>query len=355
MLNSSRLLPTIIRSVGSHLCRGGVALALVLPPSIAVAGPAKGPAPAKTDGPAKGDAAKGDASSKGDAAAAAPEVLPLQVSGKLSKDSRQALTQRLQSAAAGVTMAGGPHRLRLSVKLSGKRTYALTLTVLGPGDATAVELSETCDDCSLDQVGERVQGLVQQAAAKVAPEPAAPEAGSLAVRSTPLGARVRVDGTEHGLTPQAIELPAGEHTVVLDKPGFAEHQQTVTVEAGAELPLDVTLTAQGSAAPEGKTKAGRGLKIGGLVLLSLGVAGVGAGVAMILIDEQNVAGCSGADVDFRGQCRERYDTLLGGILGTAAGGLGIAGGLAMMIQGHRVAVRARAGKQQASLGVTVRF
>lgn len=348
MVNSSRLLPTIIRSVGSHLCRGGVALALALPPSIAVAGPAKGPAPAKTDGPAKGDA------SKGEAAAAAPEVLPLQVSGKLSKDSRRALTQRLQSAAAGVTMAGGPHRLRLSVTLSGKRTYALTLTVLGPGDATAVELSETCDDCSLDQVGERVQGLVQQAAAKVAPEPAAPEAGSLAVRSTPLGARVRVDGTEHGLTPQVIELPAGEHTVVLDKPGFAEHQQTVTVEAGAELPLDVTLTAQGSA-PEGKTKAGRGLKIGGLVLLGLGVAGVGAGVAMILIDEQNVAGCSGADVDFRGQCRERYDTLLGGILGTAAGGLGIAGGLAMMIQGHRVAVRARAGKQQASLGVTVRF
>jgi hypothetical protein len=42
-------------------------------------------------------------------------------------------------------------------------------------------------------------------------------------------------------------------------------------------------------------------------------------------------------------------------VGTAAGAAGIAGGLAMLIKGRQISVRAGAGKQQASLSVTMRF
>lgn len=296
-------------------------------------------------------------------------LLPLSVEGSLSKDSRRTLAKRLETAAAAAKVSGGPYRVRLTVRVSKKKDYALTLTVLGAGDATVAAPTDECKGCSLDQVGAKIDALVQQAAGSLAPqEPPPATTGSVSVRSEPLGARVLVDGTERGVTPLELELPPGEHTIALDKPGFAAQEQKLTVEAGAAQELSPTLVAQPAADGKGKRKAkaaksgpadpkaGKGLKIGGGVMLGLGLAGVAAGVAMILVDEDPMPlECSGADVDFRGVCRYRYDTLLGGIVGTAAGGLGVAGGLAMMIQGHRISVRARASKQEASLGVIVRF
>ncbi|MCX4241454.1 PEGA domain-containing protein [Paraliomyxa miuraensis] len=418
---------TLIRSLGRGLVPTVVSLALVLPSSVTAAPPkTEGAAPAaapsdapeskskkskskkskksksKKSAPAKPEgAAEGDGTSKAEpadaakAADAAPEgksagnepsaagaktseseagtpleALPLELSGKLSKDARKGLKKRFGSAVSGVKVGVGGHKARMSVELTGKRSYALSLAVLGSDDAVALELQEACEGCSLDQVGERMQGLLQQAAAKL-DEPKAPAPGRVAVRSTPEGATVRVDGAEQGVTPQVIELPAGEHTIAIEKAGFAAFEQKVVVEEGAELPVEATLAAAPLATPEPQGKKGkkakakepvpdgpdpgRGLKIGGWVVLGAGLAGVAAGVAMILIDEKGVAGCSGEDVDFRGECRDRYDTLLGGIIGTAAGGLGVAGGLALLIHGQRVTVRARGGNKQASISLSVRF
>lgn len=364
------MLASIPRSLGRRL--RGVAVPLVLActlPLAAAAAPASKTAPSPAPAPASKTAPAAVPDPPPAAAAGLTVLLPLKVDGSMSKESRRTLADRLQAAAAVAKVSGGPYRARLAVRVSKKRDHALTLTVLDAGDATVAEASDTCNACSVDQVAARIDGLVQQATASLAPkEPPPPAVVAVSVSSEPLGARVRIDGVEHGVTPQTIELPEGEHTVVVDKPGFLEHSQTITVAAGGAPPLAVKLVA---APPAGKSKrakkpkgqagtptpgAGRGLKIGGLVVLGLGVAGAAAGVAMILIDEDPMPQrCSGADVDFRGVCRYRYDTLMGGIIGAAAGAIGIGGGLAMIIKGHQISVRGRASKQGASLGIVLRF
>lgn len=374
MVRCARLLASIPRSLGRRL--RGVAVPLVLActlPFAAGAAPASKTAPSPAPAPASKTAPATVPEAPPAGAAGLTVLLPLKVDGSMSKDSRRALAERLQAAVAAAKVSGGPYRARLAVRVSKKRDHALTLTVLGAGDATVAEASDTCKACSVDQVGARIDALVQQATASLAPkEPPPPTLAAVAVSSEPLGARVRIDGAEHGVTPQTIELAGGEHTVVVDKPGFLEHSQTITVEAGVEQQLAVKLIAaplagkskrskkaKGEAAPArpgGGPGAGRGLKIGGAVMLGLGVAGAAAGVAMILIDEDPMPQrCEGADVDFRGVCRYRYDTLMGGIIGTAAGAIGIGGGLAMIIKGHQISVRGRASKQGASLGIVMRF
>jgi hypothetical protein len=365
------LLRSIHRSSGRRT--GGavtLALALSLLPlgSVATAAPAPSstPAPVPPPPPPSSPEPAPVASTEPASSQRLEAELPIRVSGSLSKEARRTLADRLQAATAAAE-AAGPYRVRLALAVpKKKKDYALTLTVLGADEATLAELTDTCRACSIADVGARIDALVQQADATLAAQQPAPPAGpvAVAVSSEPLGARVRVDGTEQGFTPHTLALSPGEHTIALDKPGFVVHEQTITVEPGVELQLAIPLTAQPAAAADDKgkrrgsadPKAGRGLKIGGAVLLSLGVAGVATGVAMILIDEDPMPQrCSGTDVDFRGVCRYRYDTLLGGIVGVAAGGVGVAGGLAMLIKGHQIAVRGRADKQQASLSVTVRF
>lgn len=374
---------SIHRSSGRRIGSGAVtlALALCLPlGAVATAAPAGKTAPPAAPAPAAKPAPAATAVPEPPPAAApgptaAPGLtaeLPIAVSGSLSKDSRRMLADRLQAATAAAKVSGS-YRVRLALQVpKKKKDYALTLTVVDAGEAKVAELTDSCKACSIADVGARIDALVKQAEAAIGakePSPAVPVAVS--VSSEPQGARVRVDGTEHGLTPQTIELPPGEHTVAVDKPGFVAQAQTITVEAGVPQQLAMKLAAQPPAAggkkgKKGKRskaatgpadpKAGRGLQIGGAVLLSLGVAGVATGVAMILIDEDPMPQrCEGADVDFRGVCRYRYDTLLGGIVGTAAGAVGVGGGLAMLIKGRQISVRGRAGKDQATLSVTIRF
>jgi len=322
------LLPQSIRSVGRHLLRSGVAVAVALPlslPSVALAAPAR--------------------------AVAAPHVEVGAVGVELEAPPQKATAEATPAAEAA---APGKGSKKGQDAAEGEGGEAATDDAAAAGQAPA-------GDAGAEGDATAEEGSEASPAAADVPDPPAATTGSVSVGSTPAGARIRVDGTEHGLTPQVIELPPGEHTIVVDKPGFAEHRQTVVVEAGAEQPLALTLAAL-STGKEGKggkgsdgPDPGRGLKIGGAVVLGLSLAGVAAGVAMILIDEEAVAGCSGADLDFRGQCRERYDTLLGGIIGTAGAGLGVAGGLAMLIQGHRITVKARGGGKQASVGLSVRF
>ncbi|MCH9680119.1 MAG: PEGA domain-containing protein [Deltaproteobacteria bacterium] len=331
------------------------------------------PTPAMAMGPAKAPAAK--ASAKGDApgpkqastpAAPTPEpspskpaiepILPLKVRGKLAKSSRRTLAGRFEKATAAASVEPGLYRARLAVRRTGKRDYAVTVTVIDADDKTAAEASDDCKGCDLAKVGDTIDGLVGKAASTLAPAPATGP-GSVKVTTVPLGAVVKVDGTDRGITPQTIELPPGSHAVVITKPGFAEHTATIEIEPEGEQAIDVQLTAlSGAAASSSGPKAGRAWTISGAVILGLGVAGVATGVALILVDEEPTPfKCSDDQIDFRGVCRHRYDTLLGGALGVAAGGIAIGGGIALMVQGRRVTVRARANGEQASFRVGMQF
>ena len=62
------------------------------------------------------------------------------------------------------------------------------------------------------------------------PAPAAPIVGSLLVRSTPLGARVLVDGREYGRTPLTVgNLSRGAHNVRVVRDGYEPDDRQVTV------------------------------------------------------------------------------------------------------------------------------
>jgi Protein kinase domain/PEGA domain len=73
--------------------------------------------------------------------------------------------------------------------------------------------------------------------------PLASKDGRLAVNSTPAGASVSVDGSDLGVTPlSAHTFPAGEHDVVVDKPGYVPVKKTEQLRPRATETLNTTLT-----------------------------------------------------------------------------------------------------------------
>jgi len=63
--------------------------------------------------------------------------------------------------------------------------------------------------------------------------PETPSAGSLLVQSDPAGARVSVDGVDHGVAPVSVaDLAPGDHEVVLQAEGGPAVKQRVVIQAG---------------------------------------------------------------------------------------------------------------------------
>ena len=72
--------------------------------------------------------------------------------------------------------------------------------------------------------------------------------GTIAVRSSPGGARVYIDGTYYGMTPVQVgsplsqAVPAGTHRVSVEKDGYATYSTTITVISGQSTDVQATLT-----------------------------------------------------------------------------------------------------------------
>lgn len=67
--------------------------------------------------------------------------------------------------------------------------------------------------------------------------------GVLAVRSTPPGAQLRLDGMIVGATPfRALSMRAGAHVVVAEKPGYASASRSIVVPAAGELDVHLALS-----------------------------------------------------------------------------------------------------------------
>lgn len=67
------------------------------------------------------------------------------------------------------------------------------------------------------------------------------ELSSIVVTSTPPGADIKIDGKFVGSTPSTVRLSAGEHTVILEKSGFALWQRTLSVSNNGNVTVDATL------------------------------------------------------------------------------------------------------------------
>ena len=84
--------------------------------------------------------------------------------------------------------------------------------------------------------------LGRPAAAAAAPV-AASTPGILVIESRPAGARVLIDGREHGRTPVTVPaLPPGDYAVAISLAGYQPITTTTRVEPGARARVAVSLT-----------------------------------------------------------------------------------------------------------------
>jgi hypothetical protein len=64
---------------------------------------------------------------------------------------------------------------------------------------------------------------------------------TVAVKSSPEGAEITIDGKFMGTTPSTLNLSPGAHTVKIEKSGHQEWTRTVTLSAGGNITVDATL------------------------------------------------------------------------------------------------------------------
>jgi hypothetical protein len=124
---------------------------------------------------------------------------------------------------------------------------------------TAEDLKQARDDCR-GETGKAPNqseptsapiksGTPFDAIAQEKPVPAAPlqqaaesNMTKIAVESSPAGADIEVDGGFVGNTPSEIELPAGEHTVIISKKGYNSWERKLKASGGS-VKLNVELEA----------------------------------------------------------------------------------------------------------------
>jgi hypothetical protein len=135
-------------------------------------------------------------------------------------------TMDLKSAPDGARVSvNGADRGRTPLRLGGLApgTYAVTFSLPGYRDTTA----------QVTVAG----GAVSEVTATLGPA-----AGSIFLNSTPAGARVLLDGTAAGFTPVVLEnVTAGNHTVALEKDGYAPVTRQVSPAAGLRVQVDAIL------------------------------------------------------------------------------------------------------------------
>ena len=71
-----------------------------------------------------------------------------------------------------------------------------------------------------------------------------PIIGTINVSSTPIAADLYVDGKLVDQTPAMVDLLIGNHKITLRKQGYADHEQTITVEEGKVTDVTATLSEQ---------------------------------------------------------------------------------------------------------------
>jgi hypothetical protein len=212
------------------------------------------------------------------------------------------------------------HAARLVVAARG-RDYTVRVTLVGV-DGRESQAEVDCPICGFDEVAELAGQQAITLAGKIVKQRAP---AFLSVTSEPSGALVTVDGAPFGRTPVHEELPAGEHVVKVELDGYVVRQREVVATAGVDEHVDIALE------PIGRSKPRRGLVAAGGGLIGIGIASLGAGIALLVIHHDEPSGrCGDENIDVNGVCRWRYDTLAGGLVATTIGVAGVVAGAALI-------------------------
>lgn len=117
--------------------------------------------------------------------------------------------------------------------------------------SVASEQASDCERCTRDQASARLGELVAQALMLGQSRPT----GILEVTSIPPGGEVLLAGLRLGQTPLRHPAFAGEHAIVVQRPGFLPYQNEVVVEPGRGAALDALLhESSAEAAPPSREK-----------------------------------------------------------------------------------------------------
>jgi len=187
-----------------------------------------------------------------------------------------------------------------SVKKSGRRAYLVTLKLLD-AEKGKVEAYIAEQLRSEQASGPALRGPAQKWFADLTGRGAV---GALRVSSDVVGASIILDGLPIGVTtdaPITLEsIPAGNHDVVLSKPGYAPFRRRVTVQSGETASVEVNLSptnGENSALgprnpPQGEPSAdsssgNAGLKIAAWSTAALGAASLALG-AKYSLDVQSL-------------------------------------------------------------------
>jgi len=129
--------------------------------------------------------------------------------------------------------------------LADKVQFQATANVLTlSGSLTFAEHRDLLEHLHTVPSGVRVIDDIEYTDAENAPSAPA-SVGWVWVRSTPLGARILIDGVETGLrTPARVELQEGEHQVSLARRGFARTNRAVIVHPGQTMQFTELLAAE---------------------------------------------------------------------------------------------------------------
>jgi len=185
-------------------------------------------------------------------------------------------------------------------------------------------VDDVCEICGLEEVAE----LVELRAAALGERLDRPEEGTVRITSNPPGATVMVDDRAVGATPLELVLPAGPHNVQVEKRGFLEDTKAVEVRSGVDEEMRFRLVV----VPTKDKSARRWMTVGG-VSLGLGLAGIAAGIPLVILDGRPYE--SDCRPDVLGNCAELYGTMAAGASLTTAGVIGLGAGGAMLLIGRK--------------------
>jgi hypothetical protein len=207
------------------------------------------------------------------------------------------------------------------------------------GDVVA-EVQSVCELCGVAELGDFMGGVAARLRQKtdVARAPT-----MLVVNSYPSGAEVLVDGETVGQTPLELAVEPGAHEVEVGLEGHRSEHGSVELSPGITQAVAFRLARRGTVPPWAPWTA-----------IGVGAAMLGAGVALLVIDERPIRRDCNADVE--GRCEFLYDTLAGGVA-LAAGGIAFLGtgvGLAIY-RGKQRPVEANASISPRGVALTGRF
>lgn len=314
-------------------------------------------------------APEGEATGGGSSPSAATEVavLPLTVKGELPERWYDEAGQRLVSGLSRGTLSvraakvpapcdtpqcwselealtGVDFVVTAELEVGDARDYTLSIDARSVKTGQVVASTDgVCELCGFEEAVD----MIESRSAVLAPELARLGAALpvLLFRSEPTGAVVSLDGTMYGPTPIRIQAPAGAHEVEATMAGYLPQSFSIEAVDGVRKEVALRLVPR----PDDPLPQGRGLVIAGAVTLSAGVIGLATGVTLLVLDGREFQ--RRCEPDVTGRCQFDYETTIGGAVGTAIGGAGVAAGTTMLAVGAVRGKRARREAEQARVGV----